>query len=469
MAAAKSNSLLKFGVPLIVIAIIFITVYAIKGTKNKTVTANQENDIIYNLTEEEQKELNLVAGDTPFDTLKTLLSTVKQTRADVETVKEHNSKLKQENSILKANAENINQKIEDAILDKQQQLEMIFSQRLSQLEENIKNQELNPNNSSNNGANDIPIGFGSTSPVTNGNETMWIEPSDIQYTDKNGNPTLPGDTNAIPSLPNLFKTLDNSTVGKATDKLTGKKSETITEEPQSIPYYTIPENSTLVGSVAMTALIGRVPIEGALTDPFPFKIMIGQENLMANGIELPDVEGAIVSGTASGDWTLSCVTGKVNKITFIFSDGRVQTLPSSKNNSSESIGWLSTPTGVPCIAGERKTNAAAYLSSQFLLSGANAAAQGLSQSQTTTIVDGNSVVGAVTGNQGKYILGQALGGGLKETADWFRQRYGQMFDAIYVPPGQQVVVNITQSLNIDYDFNARKVKYNNNYNPSHLD
>ncbi|EJK1786052.1 TIGR03752 family integrating conjugative element protein, partial [Escherichia coli] len=86
--------------------------------------------------------------------------------------------------------------------------------------------------------------------------------------------------------------------------------------------YTLPENATLVGSRAMTALLGRVPVNGTVTDPYPFKVLIGKDNLTANGIELPDVEGAVVSGTASGDWTLSCVRGQVNSITFVFADGR---------------------------------------------------------------------------------------------------------------------------------------------------
>ncbi|VFS28055.1 integrating conjugative element protein, PFL_4705 family [Serratia liquefaciens] len=112
--------------------------------------------------------------------------------------------------------------------------------------------------------------------------------------------------------------------------------------------FTLPENSTLVGSRAMTALLGRVPINGTVTDPYPFKLMIGKDNLTANGIELPDVEGAIVSGTASGDWTLSCVRGQVNSITFVFADGTVRTLPhpdtnmkANGNNNSGNNGRMS--------------------------------------------------------------------------------------------------------------------------------
>src|SRR3546814_1881569 len=48
-----------------------------------------------------------------------------------------------------------------------------------------------------------------------------------------------------------------------------------------------------MGSVAMTALIGRVPIDGTVNDPYPFKILVGPDNLTANGIDIPDVAGAV--------------------------------------------------------------------------------------------------------------------------------------------------------------------------------
>lgn len=86
----------------------------------------------------------------------------------------------------------------------------------------------------------------------------------------------------------------------------------------------------------MTALLGRVPIDGKVTDPYPFKVLIGKDNLTANGIQLPDVEGAIVSGTATGDWTLSCVRGDVQSITFVFSDGTVRTVPSPAKSTDGS-------------------------------------------------------------------------------------------------------------------------------------
>lgn len=103
------------------------------------------------------------------------------------------------------------------------------------------------------------------------------------------------------------------------------------------PFFTIAANSTLTNSVAMTALVGRVPIDNNVTEPYPFKLLIGRDNLIANGIELPDIEGAIVSGTASGDWTLSCVRGDVKSLTFVFSDGRIVSTDDSNNKIGVSI------------------------------------------------------------------------------------------------------------------------------------
>ena len=128
--------------------------------------------------------------------------------------------------------------------------------------------------------------------------------------------------------------------------------------------YTVPSNSTLMGSIAMTALIGRVPIDGTVNDPYPFKVLIGPDNLTANGIDIPDVAGAVVSGTASGDWTLSCVRGQIRSVTFVFQDGTIRTVPedSSKGGSSGGnsghngasiqggLGWISDPYGIPASA-----------------------------------------------------------------------------------------------------------------------
>ena len=293
----------------------------------------------------------------------------------------------------------------------------------------------------------LPIGLGledsntAIDKVTNG--VIWIEPLDTVPLDRNGKPVIGSAVAGTGSFqfPSSFAHLDDNEISRQKAELdrVAKNQQAIEE---AIPVYTLPENSTLIGSRGMTALLGRVPIDGKVTDPYPFKVLIGKENLTANGIELPDVEGAIVSGTATGDWVLSCVRGEVQSITFVFTDGTVRTVPppaksSDGNNgksNSGSIGWLSDENGIPCLSGERKSNASTYLPTLFALSGAGAAADAMANGQNTTSVDGTTVTSTLTGSAGQAALGKALSSGTNELADWVKARYGQMFDAVYVPP-----------------------------------
>lgn len=43
---------------------------------------------------------------------------------------------------------------------------------------------------------------------------------------------------------------------------------------------------------SITALVGRVPVDGAVSDPFLFQVVIGADNLTANGNEPPEVAGS---------------------------------------------------------------------------------------------------------------------------------------------------------------------------------
>lgn len=464
----KQNSLLKIIVPSAIAIAVFIGIKAYKS--NSEVSTTPVQSTIYDLKPEELRALG-IDGDTPQDTIRTLVGTLKRTRQDIEEVKAQNADLLKRNKQLTDQQTNVDAQIQSALERERNNLTIEFEQRAASLTDQLEQKLANlpqfdfnatsptqtqeqKNTSVDEGFGDIPI---------NGDVSMgmqWVMPADMQALDRNGKPVAAGQQADSFGFPSLFNELDNSIVGKAHEDLTGVKSKTRDEKPP-VPIYTLPENSTLIGSVAMTALLGRVPIDGVVNDPYPFKVLVGKENLTANGMMLPNVEGAILSGTASGDWTLSCVRGKVTSITLVFNDGRVRTLPQGRqsNNNSDGIGWISDPYGVPCVPGDRKTNAPEYLTSNFLLGGVAAAADAYAQSQTTTVVDGSSVVGAVTGDQGKYLMGQAIGAGLKDTAEWLRKRYGQTFDAIYVPPGQAVAIHLTKSIEIDYEPNGRKVNY----------
>lgn len=454
----KSNGLLKVLVPALLLGAGFTGLKACRVSGSETQTA--DNTVVADLSGEEMKALG-IDGDTPRDTVATLVGQMKQYRTEMEEMRTSSAALVKENQRLRERDTNVEGRINNAISRERETLSSEMQKQQSSMLDNFQQKlnQLSQKSSATGG--DIPPGLGLDSQDIPAGAVRWVEPADAMPVDKRGQSVGSG-----VQFPSSFGSAGDNTISKQKKAfLAVAKGERAIEE--ATPVYTLPENSTLTGSVVMTALLGRVPVNGTVSDPYPFKVLIGRDNLTANGIGLPDVEGAIISGTASGDWTLSCVRGTVHSMTFVFRDGTIRTVPSAGNKANSDsnkgqgseIGWLSDPHGLPCIPGKRKSNAAEYIGSQFLLAGSSAAADAFANGQTTTTVDGSAVTSAVTGNSGQYVLGQALGGGLKESADWFKQRYGQMFDAIYVPPGHPVAIHITRQIPVDYEAQGRKVKY----------
>ncbi|EDX3117060.1 TIGR03752 family integrating conjugative element protein [Salmonella enterica subsp. enterica serovar Mississippi] len=482
----KSNTLLKVIVPVVLLSAVAIGVKSCGGSKQTQASA--DNTAVADLTQEELRILG-IEGDTPQDTLRTLVGRIKTIQTNQENLEKQNVALAEENARLQSKGSNVDGRINDAVnavkqesAQAQQKLQS-EQNRLAGLLESLKNTVPGPGTGSSIPAgSDLPVGLGledagSGETVVQG--TVWIEPQDGVQLDRNGKPVTgaAAATNGTGTFqfPTAFGGLNDNEITRQKAELdrTAKNQQSIEETDR--PVYTLPENATLVGSQAMTALLGRVPIDGKVTDPYPFKVLIGKENLTANGIELPDVEGAIVSGTATGDWVLSCVRGEVHSITFVFTDGTVRTVPQSAKSSDGSngktnggsIGWLSDEHGILCLSGDRKTNAATYLPTLFALSAAGAASDAMSESQTTTTTEGSSITSTLTGSAGQAALGKALSGGTNELAEWVKARYGQMFDAIYVPPGANVAVHITRQIPIDYEEKGRKVKYDFDVSQQH--
>ncbi|UIM97004.1 TIGR03752 family integrating conjugative element protein [Yersinia ruckeri] len=484
----KSNTLLKVLVPVVLFIAIAIGVKSC-GSGTPPVSSTVKTNTVADLTDEELQILG-IEGDTPEDTLRTLVARLKVIQDKQTSLERQNVTLSEENATLKEGGVNVDNRIRDAVnVAKQEEVQarqklQAEQQRLATLIENLKGMGGQPGQTPSAGSSasgqgqqgDLPIGLGLegsdgvVGTVSGG--VMWIEPQDAVQLDRNGKPVIGAAAVGTAAgtgsfqFPSSFASLDDNAISRQKADLDrAAKNQQAIEE--ATPVYTLPENSTLIGSRGMTALLGRVPIDGKVTDPYPFKVLIGKENLTANGIELPDVEGAIVSGTATGDWVLSCVRGEVHSITFVFTDGTVRTVPSPAKSSDGSngksnvgsIGWLSDENGIPCLSGERKSNASTYLPTLLVLSGAGAAADAMANSQTTTSVDGTTVTSTLTGSAGQAALGKALSGGTNELAQWVKARYGQMFDAVYVPPGAQVVVHITRQIPIDFEKQGRKVRY----------
>lgn len=486
MAINKSTGLLKWLAAGVAVVLVLAIVKVINNGKvDKASTDVVEVPV---LSEEEMENLG-IQGDTPQDTVATLVGQVKAMRTEMKTAQAANEELMKENKRLRARERDIDSRIATGlagerakIKDDREEVERAKKEARSLLDKFRSAYENRLPGSKD--EKELPVGFGlkegeGSEFASDGESMVWIEPSDQRQADPKAGGSSRAKSDSY-SFPTSF--------GEAVDSTQAKLNTGVAKTPGGAkkkevkPVYTVPQNSTLMGSTAMTALIGRVPIDGTVNDPYPFKVIVGAENLTANGIDLPEVAGAVVSGTATGDWTLSCVRGQVRSITFVFNDGTVRTLPTpedaaqAKSGTNQTngrqldqiqggLGWISDPYGIPCIAGERKSNAKPYIGTQSLVTAAGAGVATLlgnqDESKSGTAVFGSTGSGqfassTVTGNQA---MQQILSSGVSDISDWVNKLYGEAFAAIYVQPNAKVAIHIDQELQIDYEIKGRKVRY----------
>lgn len=456
----KSNPLLKWLLIPMALLLVFVGIKLFSGAPGGQPAPKGAAST---LTPEEMKALG-IAGDTPRDTVATLVAQVKQLRTELQSALGDNKQHKAENERLRARESAIDQRIQSALEGERNRLEQERNQVASDRQQTqglLQDLQRQLDGlSGKGGPSDLPVGLG----LEEGDGkrfnrgvggTQWVEPDDAKVDAKNGSKE--------PSFPLSFGPAQKS-LSAAVESVADVGSRAVGASTKAV--YTVPSNSTLMGSIAMTALIGRVPIDGTVNDPYPFKVLIGPDNLTANGIDIPDVAGAVVSGTASGDWTLSCVRGQVRSITFVFNDGTIRTIPEDRegnqqnNQQRDGLGWISDPHGIPCVSGERRSNAQQYLGSQALITAAGAGVASLIESDSgrMSYVGSDGSIGTV-GITGQEAVGQILAGGVRDMSAWVNKLYGQAFAAVYVQPGAKVAVHLEKPLAIDFDPEGRKVDH----------
>ena len=455
----RSNGLLKWLVLPVAVLVLFFGIRLFSGGSDQ---ARPMTDADPQLTAEEMQALG-IEGDTPRDTVATLVAQVRQLRTELQTATADNRTQREENQRLRQRESAIDQRIQSALESERSQLrrdqEQLAGER-RQPEGLLQDLQRRLENIGSGSHADLPVGLGLREGDGDGfageGGIRWVEPDDARQTDGRAGTSLSFPTSFGPAQKTLEATAEH--VANAGAKAAGVKSA------QAV--YTVPTNSTLMGSVAMTALIGRVPVDGTVNDPFPFKILVGEDNLTANGIDIPDVAGAVFSGTASGDWTLSCVRGQVRSITFVFHDGTVRTIPedsersNQQNSQQDGLGWISDPYGIPCVSGQRRSNAQQYLGTQALITAAGAGVASLidSDSGQMSYVGADGSIGTV-GISTNEAVGRILAGGVQDMSQWVNRLYGQAFAAVYVQPGAKVAVHLEKPLHIDYEPEGRRVDH----------
>ena len=459
------------------------------------------------------KNVKSADADSPAETLKTLTSEVKDLKRETQRITDENTQLKNDNNRLQAN--------ENAIVDR------VRSSLREELSKEINNATRTTPGAANNGSADVAStvvesvmgGADSVHTLSKGVASTGLDiPAGLGYDTKGGSSGtsgLPaagkpagaasggyrmivpigmkkaegasgqsglvktratagtaatGDVNSLLATGEAPATSGSSRSANATDS--GDKQK------EDVPYFTIPENATLANVTAMTAIVGRIPVDGRVQDPMQFKLLIGRDNLAANGQEIPDdIAGIVVSGIGIGDMTLSCSEGVIQSLTFIFNDGTIRTVSQRANGgmaqgggsaggkqsiaASSKLGYISDAYGNPCITGRFVTNAPSYLTDVIGLKSLTVAASSFAAAQTSTVNSGLGMSSGVTGNKASYALGQAVGGATDEVTSWIMRRMNNSFDAVVTPAGARVVVHIDQEIKLDKASNGRKLDYGN--------
>lgn len=248
-------------------------------------------------------------ADTPADTIKTLTANVSGMASQLNALRQDNAELRQENRDLIEDRSRIESAIVSKLkgmLDEREQDSdsprtvsaiAALTERLDALARRFSEEEpvVSPSDAQ------IPVGRGLDAPRAR-EGPVWIEPLE-QGAGQGPDGTLPS---ASPGV-------TGSALDRARPALQPLAQYGHGTDGGGVAVYTVPRNATLVGSVGMTALVGRIPVQGQVQDPMPFKVITGADNLAANGLRIPGVEGMIWSGTAIGDWTLSCVSGQIGR------------------------------------------------------------------------------------------------------------------------------------------------------------
>jgi len=425
-------------------------------------------------------------ADSPAETLKSMAADVidwKQTaRANEEKIKDV---LAQKEAIQRE----LTTKQEAALLQQQEANKSVFNRLKSQMDEvtaqlsQLSSRKSSPNANGAYAGGDIPVGLGldgmgGGAPASENTHVVWIEPMDSRNADpKTGdgalqkasfqinNATAPArrllNDGAVEPVRKASQKGKNGAEGVLTtlqDKVAGSANGGAGLHDNRQPRYTVPKNATLLRATAFTAMVGRIPINGEVKDPMPFKVLVGAKNLAANGLDVPpELEGAVFSGVAIGDFTLRCSQGKLLSVTFLFSDGTILT---QDGGQSSPLGTISDKHGIPCVSGRLITNAPVFLAERIAAlavetAGSTYAASQFSTQQTAL----GGTASALTGSLSDVLLGRTISSGASEIRRWVEERQKNSFDAIFVEPGEEVALHIDEELHIDFDPNGRKLRH----------
>ena len=455
----KKYKLLAIVVGLLLLLLLITTMMggSNKSNENTSRTLNTQNN---------SQVVDAAAGDDAAESLNALTQQLHQVIQSNKQLKNSNAALNKKNAKILENIrgevqKNLEIELRKRGQDNQEKIAKL-QQALTNVNTELKKVKTKQNQPSYGGAYTVDGGKGQSNVgnVVNVNGEKLVSM-----------PSVSGSVNQSNTDSSSTNSINGNSSGSILHPNGQPSSSTVKKKLKPIPYYTIPSGATLAGSVTMSALIGRVPVNGVVKSPYPFKMIICGNNMAANGHHIPGISGAIIQGYTVGDMNLSCVKGYITTITFVFPDGTISTdkVNATSDGSSlgfnNALGYISEPNGNPCFSGKFYTNAPKYLATMMTLGALNVGGSAYQQAQQTTMTNAmGGTTSALTGSVEKAMLGGAVQGGTQQVMNWYTQREKNSFDAVYVPAGKKAVINISKQVDINYNPNGRKIYYEHTKN-----
>ena len=212
-------------------------------------------------------------------------------------------------------------------------------------------------------------------------------------------------------------------------------------ESNKQPRFYIPPS--ILSGLSLTALVGRIPRDGTVQDPWPFVAVSQADNVTANGVRLPQLRGILWRGVARGDAVLSCASASIRSLVYVFDDG---TFHVARTLEQEGFGYLADKFGNPCLRGEIHTTAPKDMSTHLMASVLAGMGGAFAESQVRRSASGGAETSHIEGDAFSYLLGQTVQGAASTYGDYLLRFANDTWDAVVVPAGREVDIHITDTI-----------------------
>lgn len=437
----------------IVLLVFFVLIVKLLGGNDvannaKNMQSQKDEQIQGNVRYTTQETLNTVSGEAD-----NLTQNVAQLKNQLTQVKKKNAQERKENQMLF--------KKEIAALKKQNNdLKDSITKTLS----NLKVQASKQNKKR---VDEYRIGKDYKNQSSKNSDFIWVNDSAMTPEMKTA---LKKDRFSVPSNASNNRSSDsllhpNRGLGIAGDR---RNTNLRSNRAKVIKMYTIPQNTWLTGVIAEQPLIGIVPVNGEVINPRTLSFAVQAKNLAANNWHLPAVlKGIQGDAVCQGFFAIKrpAVTCNVTSLTFIFQDGRINTVNAKQNKK---LGVITDLYGNPQISGNLHSNLGYFLAGTTLFSGAQGYGNALSAAQVNTQSGAGAVpsITTIIHNANTYAAGQGLSAAAQAANQWWVDRMKSTFDYVEVPNWNprthqllQLNVKVTQSIALDYNHKDRKVIY----------